>query len=123
MAGGHEKPNDSNTIAMLSSTSASAVSADWECTPPLQKINVDTQYIGVIEEQQQKIKHLQEQLAEFNCVQYRMLPANTSGGGEYLTKIEEGEFDPNGPEKSANCCCPCTGSHLARKQDASKKLE
>jgi hypothetical protein len=34
----------------------------------------------VIEEQQQNIKHLQEQLAEFNCVRYRTLPANASRG-------------------------------------------
>ncbi len=35
---------------------------------------------GVIEEQQQKTNHLQEQLAEFNRVRYRTLPANVSRG-------------------------------------------
>jgi hypothetical protein len=54
MVGGHEKQNSSNTTATSSSVLASAVSADWECAPPLQNISVDTQYIGVIEEQKQK---------------------------------------------------------------------
>jgi hypothetical protein len=80
MVGGHEKQNDSNTAASSSSASASAVSADWECAPPLQNVCVDTQYIGVIEEQKQQIKHLQEELAEFNCVRYRILLANASRG-------------------------------------------
>jgi hypothetical protein len=35
---------------------------------------------GVIEAQQQKIKNLQEQLAEFNQAKYKMLPANASRG-------------------------------------------
>jgi hypothetical protein len=38
--------------AMLSL--ASGVFADWDCTRPLQNVCVDTQYIGVIEEQKQK---------------------------------------------------------------------
>jgi hypothetical protein len=40
-----------------------------------------------------------------------------------FTSIKEGEFDPNGPGKSANSCCLCTGSQLARKQDATNELE
>jgi hypothetical protein len=35
---------------------------------------------GVIEAQQQKIKNLQEQLAEFNQAKYKMFPANASRG-------------------------------------------
>jgi hypothetical protein len=31
------------------------VSADWECVLPLQNVSVDTQYIGVIEEQKRKL--------------------------------------------------------------------
>jgi hypothetical protein len=69
MVGGHEKQNDSNTTATSSLASASAVSADWECAVPLQNVSVDTQYIEVIEAQNQKIKHLQEKLlAEYNCI-------------------------------------------------------
>jgi hypothetical protein len=60
------------------------VYVDWECAPPLQNANVDKQYIGVIEEQKQKIKYLQEELAEFNCVHYRTLPANASRGKNVL---------------------------------------
>jgi hypothetical protein len=54
VVGEHEKQDDSNTAATSSSASASAVSADWDCAPPLQNVSVDTQYIGVIEEQKQK---------------------------------------------------------------------
>ncbi len=31
-------------------------------------VRVDTQYVGVNEEQKQQIRQLQEELAEFNCV-------------------------------------------------------
>jgi hypothetical protein len=84
MVRGHETQNNSNTTATSSSASVSAVSADWECVPPLQNVSVDTQYIGVIEEQKQKNKHLLEELSEFNCVQCRMLPANASRGKNVL---------------------------------------
>jgi hypothetical protein len=68
MVGGHEKQIDSNTTSTSSSASASAVSADWDIAPPLQNVRVDTQYVGIIEEQKQQIKELQEELAEFNRV-------------------------------------------------------
>ncbi len=51
MVGGHEKQIDSNTISTSSSASASAVSADWDMAPPLRNVRVDTQYVGIIEEQ------------------------------------------------------------------------
>jgi hypothetical protein len=60
------------------------VSADWDIAPPLQILRVYTQYVGIIEEQKQQIKLLQEELAEFNCVQYRTLPANASRGKNVL---------------------------------------
>ena len=31
-------------------------------------VRVDTQYVGIIEKQNQQINQLQEELAEFNCV-------------------------------------------------------
>jgi hypothetical protein len=65
------------------------VSADWECAPPLQNISVDTHYIGVIEEQKQKNKHLQEELAEFNSIRYRSLPANASRGKNVLQGLKK----------------------------------
>jgi hypothetical protein len=34
----------------------------------LQNVRVDTQYVGINEEQKQQIRQLQEELAEFNCV-------------------------------------------------------
>jgi hypothetical protein len=84
MVGGHEKQNDSNTIATSSSALASAMSVEWECAMPLQNVSVDTQYIGVIEAQNQKNKHLQEELTEYNCIQYRTLPAYASRGENVL---------------------------------------
>jgi hypothetical protein len=80
MVRGHEKQCDSNTTSTSSSASASAsaVSADWDIAPPLQNVKVDTQYVGIIEEQKQQIKQLQGELAEFNRVQCRTLPANAS---------------------------------------------
>jgi hypothetical protein len=84
MVGGHEKQSDSNTTATSSSASASAVSADWDIVPPLQNASVDTQYVGIIKEQKQQIKQLQEELAEFNHVQYSTLPANATRGKNVL---------------------------------------
>ena len=64
------------TSTHTTSTSGSSYSA----SAPLRNVQFDPSNAGVIEEQQQKIKHLQEQLAEFNRVRYRTLPANASGG-------------------------------------------
>jgi hypothetical protein len=68
MMGGHKKQSDSNTTSISSSASASVVSADWDIAPPLQNVRVDTQYVGIIEEQKKQIRQLQEELAKFNCV-------------------------------------------------------
>jgi hypothetical protein len=55
--GGYEKQSDSNTTITSSSASASAVSApDWDVAPHLQNGRVETQYVGIIEEQKQQIK-------------------------------------------------------------------
>ncbi len=78
------KQIDSNTTSTSSSASASVVSADWDITPPLWKVRVDTQYVGIIEEQKHQTKQLQEELAEFNHVQNRTLPANASRGENVL---------------------------------------
>jgi hypothetical protein len=122
MVGGHEKQIDSNTTFTSSSASASAVSADWNIAPLLQKVRVDTQYVGIIEEQKQQIKQLQEELAVFNHVQYRTLPANASRGKNVL-RTSKKVSNRNRPHKSSSSCFLCKGSHLARKQDASKELE
>ena len=84
MVGGHEKQSDFNTTPTSSSASASAMSADWDIVPPLQNVRVDTQYVGIIEEQKQQIKELREELAEFDCVRYRTLPGNASRGKNVL---------------------------------------
>jgi hypothetical protein len=94
MVGGHEKQIDSNTTSTSSSASASVVSADWDIAPPLQNVRVGTQYVGIIEEQKQQIKQLQEELAEFNCVQYRTLPANASRGKNVMRTSKKVSMTP-----------------------------
>ncbi len=51
MVEGYEKQIDFNTTSTSSSASASVVSADWDIAPPLRNVRVDTQYVGIIEEQ------------------------------------------------------------------------
>jgi hypothetical protein len=94
MLGGHEIQSDSNTTFTSSSVSASPVSADWDIAPPLQNVRVDTQYVGIIEEQKQQIKQLQEELAEFYRVQYRTLSANASRGKNVLRSSKKVSMTP-----------------------------
>jgi hypothetical protein len=94
MVGGLEKQSYSNTTSTSSSASASAVTADWDIAPPLQNARVNTQYDGIIEEQKQQIKQLQEELAEFNRVQYRTLLANASRGKDVLRSSKKVSMTP-----------------------------
>ncbi len=72
MVGGHAKQSESDTTSTSLSASASAlasaVSADWLVAPPLQNVRVDTQYVGINEEQKQQIRQLHEELALVNYV-------------------------------------------------------
>ncbi len=68
--------NDSDTTTRSSTSTGSLYSAER----PLRNVNIDPSYAEVIEEQDQKIKHLQQQLAEFNSVRYRTLSGNASRG-------------------------------------------
>ncbi len=70
MVGGHEKQSESNTMATSSSASAlaSAVSADWLIAPSFRNVRVDTQYVGINEEQKQQISQLHKNMALVNCV-------------------------------------------------------
>ncbi len=69
--------NDSDTTTH-SSTSAGSL---YPAERPLRNVNIDPSYAEVIEEQDQKIKHLQQQLAEFNSsVRYRTLSGKASRG-------------------------------------------
>jgi hypothetical protein len=70
------------------------VSADWDISPPLQNGRVDTQYVGMIEEQKQQSKQLQEELAEFNCVRYRTLPEKSSRGKNVLSSSKKVSITP-----------------------------
>jgi hypothetical protein len=96
MVGGHEKQSESNTTSTSSSASvlASAVSADWLIAPLVQNVRVNTQYVGINEEQKQQIRQLQEELAEFNCVWYRTLPANASRGKNVLRLSKKVSMTP-----------------------------
>jgi hypothetical protein len=62
--------------------------------PPLQNVRVDTQYVGIIEEQKEQIKQLQEKMAEFNPVQYRTLPANATRGKNVLRSSKKVSMTP-----------------------------
>jgi hypothetical protein len=75
-------------------SSPSGVSAVWECAPSLQNVSVVTPNDGVIEEQRQKNKHLQEQLAYFKCVQCRTFPANVSRGNNVLQRLKKVSLTP-----------------------------
>jgi hypothetical protein len=92
--GGHEKQIDSNTTLTSLSASASVVSADWDIAPHLQNVRVDTQYVGITEEQKQQIKQPQEEVAEFNRVQYRTLPANARRGKNVLRSSKKVSMTP-----------------------------
>jgi hypothetical protein len=70
------------------------VSADWDIVPPLQNVGVNTQYVVITEEQKQQIKQLQEELAEFNRVLYRTLPANVSRGKNVLRLSKKVSMTP-----------------------------
>jgi hypothetical protein len=69
-------PNDYKTATHSTSLSGSSYSSG----APLSNINIDPFLARVIEAQQQKIKNLQEQLAEYNQAKYKTLPANASRG-------------------------------------------
>ena len=70
------RTNDSDTNTH-SSTSSGLL---YQAERPFRNVNIDPSYASVIEEQDQKIKHLQQQLAEFNSVRYRTLSGNASRG-------------------------------------------
>ncbi len=69
-------PNDYKSATHSTSLSWSSYSSG----APLSNVNIDPSLARVIEAQQQKIKNLQEELAEFNRAKYQMLPANASKG-------------------------------------------
>jgi hypothetical protein len=78
-------------------------SADWDIAPPLRNVRVDTQYVGIIEEQKQQIKQLQVELAEFNCVWYRTLPANASRGKNVLRTSKKMSMIATNHKSASSC--------------------
>jgi hypothetical protein len=63
-----------------STHTTSSSGSSYLAAAPLRNVHFYPSNTGVIEEQQQKIKQLQEQLAEINHIRYRTLPANASRG-------------------------------------------
>ena len=74
--------NAAGTDASSFTTSHSSTSTGslYPAERPLRNVNIDPSYALVIKEQDQKIKYLQQQLAEFNRVKYRTLSGNASRG-------------------------------------------
>jgi hypothetical protein len=68
---------DSDTAANSSSASQrseSGLSGSWDVIPPLRNVSVGASFNTLIE------KNLTDQLSDFNPVQYRTLPVNSSQG-------------------------------------------
>ena len=76
---GDNQGTDSET-ANSSSGSSNVSFSNWP--PPLRDVNigVSPSYAAMLEEQQQKIKHLQDELSEFNRLRYQTLPVTASRG-------------------------------------------
>ncbi len=74
---------DSDTAANSSSASGrsvSGLSGSWDVIPPLQNVSVGASFNSLIEEQKKQIQFLTDQISDFNRVQYRTLPVNSSQG-------------------------------------------
>ncbi len=82
--------NDSDTTTPSSASTGSLYTAER----PLRNVNIDPSYASVIEEQDQQIKHLQQQLAEFNSVRYRTLSGNASRGKNVVRTTRKVSMTP-----------------------------
>ena len=72
----------------MSTHASSSSGSSYLAGAPLRSVHFDPSNVGVIEKQQQKIKHLQEHLAEFNRVRYRTLPASASRGKNVVQTLK-----------------------------------
>jgi hypothetical protein len=78
--------SDSDTAGNSSSASGrseSGLSQSWDVIPPLQNVSIGTSFHTLIEEQK-KNQFLTDQHSDFNHVQYRTLPVNSSQGGNVI---------------------------------------
>ncbi len=87
-------PNDYKTATHSTSLSG----ASYSSGAPLSNVNIDPSLAGVIEAQQQKIKNLQEQIAEFNQAKYKNVASKLKQGKECDFNIKEGKYDSNMPD-------------------------
>jgi hypothetical protein len=72
---------DSDTAANSSSASErseSGLSGSWDVIPPLRNVSIGASFNTSIEEQKKQIQFLTDQFSDFNRVQYRTLPVNSS---------------------------------------------
>ena len=88
--------NAADTDASSSTTTYSSTSSGllYQAERPFRNVNIDPSYASVIEEQDQKIKHLQQQLAEFNSVRYRTLSGNASRGKNVVRTTRKVSMTP-----------------------------
>jgi len=84
------RTKDSDTTTHSSTSTGSLYPAER----PLRNVNIDPSYASVIEEQDQQIKHLQQQLAEFNSVRYRTLSGNASRGKNVVRTTRKVSMTP-----------------------------
>ncbi len=81
-----------------------------------------TKYYGVTKEQKQNNKNLQEQLAEFNCIQYRMLPANATRGKKVLQALKKVSLTPMN-QISQQAIASCVWKSFGRETRCYQRIE
>ena len=84
--------SDSDTAANSSSASErseNGLSGSWDVIPPLRNVSVGASFNTLIEEQKIQIQFLTDQLSDFNRVQYRTLPVNSSRGKNVIQTAKE----------------------------------
>ncbi len=75
----HSDSDTAGNSSSASGSSESGLSGSWDVIPPLRNVSVGTSFHTLIEEQK-KNQFLTDQLSDFNRVQHRTLPVNSSQG-------------------------------------------
>lgn len=80
------KTNDFDTATHATSTSGASYSTSRSA--PVRNVNIETSMVETIEQQQQKIRQLQQQLAEVNQAKYKTT-SSTEGRGKNFVRISK----------------------------------
>jgi hypothetical protein len=83
---GRKKTNDFDTATHATSTSGASYSTSRSA--PVRNVNIETSMVETIEQQQQKIRQLQQQLAEVNQAKYKTT-SSTEGRGKNFVCISK----------------------------------